>query len=276
MSSNIILGGAQLGLNYGITGSDNYVGKENSRAILTCAQDFGIRSVDIAYDYGNIFDWITDINPGLDLISKIKIFNCENVLNVLKKHRNIINLTCLLIHDADLFIANKSGKKKVYQLIEFCRINNIKWGISIYEVDTIRNFIAQGVIPDLVQYPYNVLYSKDEIGKICLSHNIRTQIRSVLLQGLLTLPSFDNVPAQFSKNASLKHWYGWLEEHNLNPIDTCLRSEHIMSKVKILGVQNVNQLKDLMERSQGEIIKCTSLKLSDDKTLLDPRKWMNS
>lgn len=276
MYSNLILGGAQLGLNYGIVGNKNYVEIENSKDILACAKDFGIRSVDIAYDYGRIFSWINDINPGLDVISKIKVFDNENLVHVLKSHQDIKRLVCLLIHDADLFISKEGEKKQVYQVLNFCRKNEIKWGISIYEANTLRHFIAKGLVPDLVQYPHNVLCYKDEIRNICFDHNIQTQIRSVLLQGLLALPSIADLPAQFTENTTLKYWYRWLKENNLHPIDTCLRGEHILNRVKVLGAQNRIQLTDLIKRSQGERIKCTSLELSKDEALLDPRNWKTS
>ena len=64
MSNNLILGGAQLGLNYGITKSHNYFCKQNSQEILNGAKNLGIKMVDIAVDYGDIFEtdlisWLT-------------------------------------------------------------------------------------------------------------------------------------------------------------------------------------------------------------------------
>ena len=73
MSSNLILGGAQLGLNYGVTKNNDYFCKQNSQEILNCAKSLGIKMVDIAVDYGDIFGIINDINPGLGVISKLKL-----------------------------------------------------------------------------------------------------------------------------------------------------------------------------------------------------------
>ena len=92
MSGKVILGGAQLGFNYGITSSGNYVGLKNSRDIMLNAQRLGISKVDIAYDYGQIFEWINEINPGLEVISKLKLFNQSKVKEVLNDHLEIKKL----------------------------------------------------------------------------------------------------------------------------------------------------------------------------------------
>lgn len=276
MCSNIILGGAQLGLNYGITGCKDFVGKKNSHDILTCAKKLGISTVDIAYDYGKIFDWINDINPGLDIISKVKLFEQKNVENVLEKHLSIERLKYLLIHDTDEFLVNNHNQEQVQLLINFCSRHNLKWGISIYKGEILRYFLAKNWIPDLVQYPHNVLCAQDEIGSLCAAFNIATHIRSVLLQGLLIMPSFNDVPAQFRNNPSLARWYGWIEKHGYDPIDVCLRGERIAGRVKVLGAQNREQLRDLIGRSNGYSVSCNSLTLSNDQNLFDPRKWLTS
>ena len=74
MSSKIILGGAQLGLNYGVTDQNFYFGRNNSKYILYRAKELGVNVVDIAYGYGKIFGWINELNPGLDVISKVNLF----------------------------------------------------------------------------------------------------------------------------------------------------------------------------------------------------------
>ena len=275
MCSNIILGGAQLGLNYGITNCTEYVGQKNSHDILLYAQKLGITAVDIAYDYGQIFGWINSINPGLALISKLKLFNQMEIRYVLKKHLSIDRLKYLLIHDADDYCCTKTDKERVHELIEFCITNGFKWGISVYSKETVRKFLDQGWVPDLVQYPHNVLCADDEIGNLCSSLDIETHIRSVLLQGLLILPRFGDLPSQFRNNASLMRWYEWLAKNNFHPIDVCLRGESVAHRTKILGVQNVNQLEDLIGRALGPIVDCTSLTKSVDKNLLDPRNWID-
>ena len=89
MSGELVLGGAQLGLNYGVTKKHRYFSEKNSAKILETASILGIRMVDIAFDYGNIFKLINDINPGLDVISKLNIFNKEFPYLDLKRHNKI-------------------------------------------------------------------------------------------------------------------------------------------------------------------------------------------
>ena len=275
MSGKVILGGAQLGLNYGITSSANYVGLKNSRDILLNAERLGISKVDIAYDYGQIFEWINEINPGLEVISKLKLFNQTKVKEVLNDHLEIKKLKYILIHDADDYSISREDIDRVRELIEFCNDYNLKWGISVYTEVTVKKFLDHAWRPDLVQYPHNILCADDEIGLLCSSLNIETHIRSVLLQGLLILRSRDELPLQFRNNYSLIKWYDWLEKNDLDPIDVCLRGANIAQRTKILGVQNVGQLKALIGQSHGTNIECSSLVKSVDKNLLDARNWIN-
>ena len=55
MYENIILGGAQLGLNYGVTNTQDSADKESSRQLIHVASSLGIKVVDIAINYGKIF-----------------------------------------------------------------------------------------------------------------------------------------------------------------------------------------------------------------------------
>ena len=167
MSNNLILGGAQLGLNYGITKSHNYFCKQNSQEILNGAKNLGIKMVDIAVDYGDIFEIINEINPGLGIISKLKLLGKKFPSSVLHEHYRIDALKHILIHDADQFDGSEMMCFRINQFMKVCRDINIEWGISIYESETLQRFVKNGFTPKLVQYPFNLLYEKDEIGVLC-------------------------------------------------------------------------------------------------------------
>lgn len=273
MSSKIILGGAQLGLNYGITDQNFCFGRNNSKDILYRAKELGITVVDIAYGYGEIFGWINEINPGLNVISKVNLFQENYNKEVLDKHLHLENLTSILIHDADNFLFNKRDIQKVNEFLEFCERNNFRWGLSLYGVKILSKFLEQGWVPNIVQYPLNVLFSGDDIGLLCDQTQIETHIRSVMLQGLLVGTGVHELPNRFRDNSSLVNWYDWIVQQRLNPIDVCLRGDSIFHRTKILGVKNADQLQDLVVRSTGCPVDCATLPKSADSKLLDPRSW---
>lgn len=273
MSGKVILGGAQLGLNYGVTDQKLHFGRLNSEDILSRAKELGITHVDIAYEYGDIFRWINDINPGLSLISKVKLFNNSKSADVLVKHLRLKNLKCILVHDADQFLPNKHCIEQVERFLKFCNDNGFLWGLSVYQIETIKKFNKIGCVPRLVQYPLNVLCANDDIGSLCARLRIETHVRSVMLQGLLVAGGVHELPDDFRRNKSLIRWYDWIAQQGLNPIDVCLCGDNMANRTKILGVKTGSQLQDLIQKSKGHSLDCRTLPKSSDKKLLDPRNW---
>ena len=192
---------------------------------------------------------------------------------MLVKHLGLKNLKCILIHDADNFLPNNRCIEQVDRFLRFCDDNSFRWGLSVYQTETIQKFLKFGWVPRLVQYPLNVLYANDEIGSLCARLRIETHIRSVMLQGLLVTGGVHELSAEFRRNKSLIRWYDWIAQKGLNPIDVCLRGDNMANKIKILGVKTGSQLQDLIEKSTGDPLDCGTLVKSNDKKLLDPRNW---
>lgn len=273
MSSNLILGGAQLGFNYGINNDENYFSEENTHEILKTAISCGVEMVDIAKDYGNIHSIMDEINPGLKIISKIKIFSQDNLKLSLSRTFKLKKLRFLLIHDADSFTGSATEKNRIDIFINECLDADIAWGISIYEGSTLNRFIVNNYLPSLVQYPFNVLHPSDIIGDYCQKLGIETHIRSVFLQGLLIQKGNSNYQKRFSGSESLAKWWNWLTKMHHEPMDVCLRGTRIIDRKKVIGVENSVQLKAVLKNMNGDAIDCSTLKLGSDEYLLDPRTW---
>lgn len=274
MYSNLILGGAQLGLNYGVTKSHNYFCKQNSKEILNSAKNLGLKLVDIAFDYGDIFEIINEINPGLGVISKLKLLGKHFPSLVLEEHHRIGTLKCILIHDADQFDGSNMMCSRIKEFIKVCSQRNIEWGISIYESETLKRFVNNDFKPKLVQYPFNLLYAKDEIGDLCKKLSIKAHIRSVFLQGLLTIEKREDLPPEFFDNDTLISWQNWLRRKKIAPLSACLRGDRVAFKAKVIGVESCKQLETLVKFMDGDVIDSSCLDTSDDMRLLDPRKWI--
>jgi aryl-alcohol dehydrogenase-like predicted oxidoreductase len=273
MFEKLILGGAQLGLNYGISRKNDYFSLDNSLSIVQRAYELGFKSVDIAYEYGSIFENINQFNPGLKVISKIKLFSNKSYCRQIYEHENIKNLDYILIHDADNFNGSVEHCELVYDFLSKCKRLKVNWGLSIYEVQSLNKFIHMNYVPKLVQYPYNILHKSDAIGEVCKLHDIKTQIRSVFLQGILLNQNKVSLPKNFRNNDILNAYQSWLQMNEQNPMDVCLRANSVYFRSKVIGVETVPQLEQLVQQALGNPISTKNLGVTDDQNLLDPRSW---
>jgi aryl-alcohol dehydrogenase-like predicted oxidoreductase len=274
MFDKIVLGGAQLGMHYGVVKNSAPLTPATSRSLISEAAKYGIKSVDIAFDYGNIFDTINNVNSSLNVLSKLSIFRDECIIQKVNRHADVLNLKTILIHDADEFTGSKQECIKIKNFIQQTKQLKIEWGISIYEHETLLKFLNESFIPNLVQYPFNVLYHSDEIGAECRKNRIKHQVRSVFLQGLLVQNSIYKLPKRFQSNKVLREWYRWLSSNSIDPVQACLKERVLVNKEKVIGFDTIAQLVKLAAFENSDVLTIPQYIKTDDKALLDPRKWL--
>ena len=198
MLNKIILGAAQLGMNYGI---NNYgpLDKNEVFEILDFAIENGIKTIDTAEVYGNSINLIGDYikerpESNLKLISKIDVNLDLKRLNFEKHIQNQLNILGInsfygyMFHDYKSFKNNDFALKKLNDLVDYGMIKNV--GISVYETNNIID-IVENYKFDFIQLPFNLLDNekdKIEILKIACKKQIKIHVRSVFLQGLFFKP----------------------------------------------------------------------------------------
>ncbi len=285
----LALGTVQFGLNYGIGNRNGQVALEEARNIVRHAHSSGLDTLDTAVVYGDSEQRLGEIGVAdWQVISKLPELpeQCKDVskwiLNQVRaslERLHIASLRGLLLHRPEQLLG-KHGQE-IYQSLLALKQDGLieKIGISIYdpiELDAlIRNFKI-----DLVQAPFNVLdrrlITTGWMEKLT-QMGIELHTRSVFLQGLL-LMSPEARPAKFNRwHSTWQRWDQWLFETGLTPQQACLRdaSSHTCISRVIVGVDNVNQLKQIVLSALGSTPELPRELTSTDIDLINPSRWVN-
>jgi len=280
----VILGTAQLGLNYGINNKFGRPDKESSFHLLRLAKKEGIKTLDTAEAYGLSHEVIGEFhenykdryivntkfkNSGKSLVNKI----AANL-----KELNIDNINVYFFHNfSDVYnleILNECIRLKKEQKIQ-------KIGVSVY---TNQDIIKASLIDeiDVVQLPFNLLDNyqlKGEAIEKAKSLNKELQVRSVFLQGLFFMRN-DELPSKLQPLANYLKKLNNLSS-DLNTSIECIALNYCLKKSTIdhvlFGLENEEQLNRNLE--------CLNFDLNDgvmeyidsirvlETDLLNPQNW---
>ncbi|RTZ14653.1 hypothetical protein EJ063_15175 [Vibrio aquaticus] len=202
-SNSLVLGGAQLGLSYGINNSTGQPSSTEVIDILSYAARAGVEFIDTARVYGNseelIGSWLKSGWQGrCQIITKLDHLKESTEENVVLEVENSIlksslslgmkTLDVLMLHRAD-HLTSHSGAvfRKLQSLKADGRIKNI--GVSVQTPQEIELALRTEDV-SFIQLPYNILdhrwdYLVPAIRKAKTSRSLTIHARSVLLQGLL-------------------------------------------------------------------------------------------
>ena len=296
--NKLVLGTAQLGLNYGIA---NKIGKpEENKAfeIMKYAIENGINYFDTAYSYGNSEIIIGKfLNSYKNYKNKVNIITKMPSLKEEKLDEKNINdrffeslyrldqesIFCYMVHDF-----NDIKNNSYLVLNTFFKLKNEgyikKIGVSVYNENQIK-FLIRNFDFDLIQIPINIFDQrvlKDDILLDLKKRGIEIYARSVFLQGLIFLDR-DNLPPKFKSiekylekinNISLKF--------NIPKEDIALLFINSINEIDriIIGVEKIEQLKKnigALNRSENfaEIERAINFQdlFIENKEIIDPRKW---
>lgn len=206
----LVLGGAQLGLNYGI---NNKVGKPSrlmADRLVKKAISNGVKYIDTAREYGDSENLLGEIlqngwETRVDIITKLSQLNeCDENTN----HNCIINFvkasvfeSCQKIRTNSLYCLMLHKVSHIYdwegivwrQLLSLQKDGIIKkLGASVQSPEELALVLELDQI-ELIQMPFNILDSRwdshiEEIKKLKKKRKLTIHTRSPLLQGLLTSP----------------------------------------------------------------------------------------
>ena len=281
----LVLGSAQLGMNYGLFNNKKISFKEFKK-IEKLVLKSKINFIDTATSYGDSEKIIGNSKlKKLHIITKIKIPNKKNIIvkNWLLKEISkslsklkIKKIYGVLIHDyKDLL--GKHGKKYLLSLQELKRRNIIKYiGISVYEPQEIKK-IWNFWKPDIIQIPFNPIDNRilnSGWVNILKKFKVKIYARSIFLQGLLI-----NEDSSFKINKNFKiilnKYKNWCFRNNISLMQGCLHFVKQFKKIDylVVGFNNYNQLKEIIDVFKKKQI-IIPKKFSTNKiNLIDPRKW---
>jgi len=250
IASKIIIGGAQLNSNYGITNFRNKTqSKSETNKIINILRIKNLMHIDGAECYKffrndeiNILkNFKIDSKIFLEKISdykKLKIFFTKKYL-----HKNI-KIETLFIHDGDNIFKN-SYKKKLMILKKLKKEKIIsKIGISIYNFEILNKIISKLNV-DVVQLPYNLVDRRIENFKNIISKSkIQIYARSIFLQGSLLkkVKEIKNLATIYEKVRKLT------KKTNQSNLDLSLNfvlNNDLVDKI-IVGVRNSQEINKLI------------------------------
>ncbi len=281
MLDKLVIGAAQFGLPYGINNTSNEsLSKAQVHDILNCASDFGINEIDLAENYGDVYEKLHNFDlSNFQITTKLSLKNTStNLYNYFSKKLDLIkkdSFKSILIHNPeDLY---HKDFNKFIKSIEKLRELGItkKVGISIYNADEYyqaKNFFS----PEVVQLPYN-FFNRDVIGSIRLEeHQKEIYIRSIFLQGALLQSKTKKLDKLKKENIKeFKIYDNYLLENSYSPIQgalSCVLNESGISKI-IIGIESKEQLLEIIDvvKEIRQPASFPDVKIKNE--LIDPRLW---
>jgi aryl-alcohol dehydrogenase-like predicted oxidoreductase len=283
--NRIVLGGAQLGLPYGILNNGESLGDAQVAEILDTAFEFGINQIDTAIAYGNSealigthgqgrFAIISKLPPIPDVCTDVQGWVGEQITSSLSRLR-VTRLDALLLHQpSDL--TGKHGDN-LFSAISQLKKNQLikRFGLSIYSPHDLDGILEDFEL-DVVQTPFNVFDQRINAHIERLSSlGIEIHARSIFLQGVL-LTSHSTRPTFFDRwNNELSRFDAWVKETGQSAMQCCLSfalQNQGISKI-VIGSTSAQSLSEVMRCVQTTSNFASPNFDITDETLIDPRKW---
>jgi aryl-alcohol dehydrogenase-like predicted oxidoreductase len=280
----LVLGTVQFGVPYGINNQSGIPKDDELASIFSFANQSGINILDTAQGYGNSEERIANLsNDEFSVISKFKQLDApfpfhkelEESLNKLKKN----SLYGYMAHDGDLLIENPTWWEGLQLAKEQGLVKKI--GYSLYSVNQLESLLAKQMIPDIIQFPYNILDRRFESFLFELnSLGVEIHTRSVYLQGLFQMGS-SQVPNYLEPLKTYLNTIKEIAKRNQFTIGQIslgfVINNPLINKV-VIGIDNLSQLKEnvsicqidsLSEEIMNELL---SIEVKE-KNLLNPVNW---
>lgn len=285
--ARLAIGTAQFGLAYGVANRAGQVTEREVAAILRCASDAGVDTLDTAIAYGSSEQRLGEAGIGAwRVISKLPALPDDepnvgewvlrSVQESLRRLR-LERLSGVLLHrPGDLL--GRHGEALFGALQQLKRRGHAeKIGVSIYDPQELEPLLERFEF-DIVQAPFNVFDRRLAVsGWLAQLHERRIEIhsRSVFLQGLLLMSSSAR-PAAFRRWEPLwKRWHEWMEEQGVDPLRACLGfvlSHDDIDRV-VVGVDSLAQLQEILRKAQEPPRIPPPDVMTDDPDLINPSRW---
>jgi aryl-alcohol dehydrogenase-like predicted oxidoreductase len=283
--NRIVLGGAQLGLPYGILNGGETLSREEVARILDTAVDHGIDSIDTAIAYGqsesiigetsqNRFNIISKLPPLPVDISNVSEWVHSQVQGSLSRLK-CTSLDALLLHRPQDLTGAQGAElyAAIGSLIAEKMIH--RFGVSIYSPEDLEGIIGTFDI-HVVQAPLNVFDRRILVVTNQLSAlNIEVHVRSVFLQGVLIANPI-NRPQRFepwSEHFAL--FDEWVRSSGVSAMACCMGfalQQPGIAKL-VIGTTSAESLDEIMNSIPNSVLEAPTHLQSSVEQLIDPRFW---
>ena len=283
--NRIVLGGAQLGLPYGILNGGETLSREDVARILDTAFGHGIDSIDTAIAYGqsesiigetaqNRFKVISKLPPIPSSVSNVSEWVHTQVDASLSRLK-CTSLDALLLHRPQDLTGIHGAE--LYDAISSLKIEKIihRFGVSIYTPDELNSILGTFDI-DVVQAPLNV-FDRRILGVIdqLTARNIEVHVRSVFLQGVLIASPKDR-PQRFQPwSEHFSQFDTWVRSTGVSAMACCLGfalQQPGVAKL-VIGTMSAESLTEIMNSIPNMHLAVPADLQSSIEQLIDPRVW---
>lgn len=283
----LALGTANFGSHYGILNRSGKLSDEVVAKILKEASLSGIRTLDTASVYGDCHEVLGRVGTkGWEIISKIPAIpaNCKDVTGFLTKNfenslknLQVDKLQGLLLHNSKDLLA-KYGDE-IFLYLKGLRSQQLvsKVGVSIYDPGCLSEITKRYEI-DLVQGPVNIfdnqIHKSGWLERLA-NLGIEFHARSIFLQGVLLSPKIQANKYFSQWNNLFLEFNSWVRHSGVSALEKCVahvRSFENISHI-IVGVDNVDQICDLLAAVNHKPARAPSFTLHDFEALINPSRW---
>ncbi|HEV3069834.1 MAG TPA: aldo/keto reductase [Solirubrobacteraceae bacterium] len=291
-AGRLVLGTAQLGMPYGVANRHGQPSAGEAAAILDRALLGGIRHLDTATDYGDAESLIgrylrgREQNAGVTVVTKLRIEDGSGPAGVCvalaaSQRRLGAAPGVALLHDASL-LGHWEGP--VGDTLRTCRAEGRVGaiGISVYTPEQFEIALELTDI-NVVQAPFSVLDRRLEQAGLLVraqARGVRVMLRSVLLQGMLTLERADYPKWLKPIAAPLFLWHELCARHEVAPQIAALRFviERTEPAMIVVGCESTGQIEELLEAANGpdlpaDLVGELEALATSDTRLIDPTNW---
>jgi aryl-alcohol dehydrogenase-like predicted oxidoreductase len=205
--NRLVLGTAQLGMDYGIANTTGQPVYNTARSIIQEAWESGINEFDTAQAYGQSEQILGQVFKNLDIADKVRVITklapdvdhsdrpaLNNALEISLNNLGVEFLYCLMLHREEMLDLWEKGLRD--NLMDFVDSGRVEYiGISVYSPKrAVLALNTDGI--SMIQLPTNVMDRRfEQAGVFQFAYGTEKiiYIRSIFLQGLL-LMSTDHMP----------------------------------------------------------------------------------
>jgi aryl-alcohol dehydrogenase-like predicted oxidoreductase len=279
---NLVLGTAQLGLDYGVTNSHGRPNDAEAASLLELAKNSNIATIDTAAAYGDAESRLGEsgFSSKFDIISKFHSIPGENFL--IEPHLKSLKLQSIsgmLFHNASQ-IASETGQQNLNELRALQDEGLVsKIGFSAYQIDEIESALEHFSDPDIIQIPSHALDLRtldSEILNEMASMGVEIHVRSVFMQGLLLAHPSSVSEGKYSFLIdTIKKVHEEAEKSNQSVMQFLfnqVRNHPNVSSI-VIGANNRLELEQILSAWNSPIVRSERIQHNLDHGDLDPRNW---
>lgn len=260
MSKRVVIGGVQLGIDYGIANNSGKMDSNSLDSLANYMSEFGICEFDTAGSYGKSEALIgkhfiqnanflnTKVVTKFSLDKHYELGDIERLLKISLNNLQDKTLFGLLVHRFNDYksypeLMNELLKLRLQGLIE-----NI--GFSVYSTEELDNILENKLDINIIQIPFNIFDKRferyfDELA----SRNIKIYARSIFMQGLVFL-DLNQMNQNLAAAAKyLKFLKNISDNYGFSIPSICFNYVYLKSKIDklIIGVDNPLHLKKIIQ-----------------------------